>query len=130
MSTNSDDVELQTSMEKIIQRRHYEYFDTWINNFVLNLEDIWREPSAKMLEPNLEKDSHFLNSSAIVIGRGPSLKKQKHLELLANSNYRGMIIACDGILIEALKSGVKVLCYDCKINDKEIILNNQIKYEQ
>ncbi len=106
MSTNSDDVELQASMEKIIQRRHYEYFDTWINNFVLNLEYIWKEPSAKILEPNLEKDSHFLNSSAIVIGRGPSLKKQKHLELLANSNYRGMIIACDGILIEALKSGV------------------------
>ena len=28
---------------------------------------------------------------------------------------------------EALKSGVKVLCYDCKLSDEEIKLNNQIK---
>ena len=28
---------------------------------------------------------------------------------------------------EALKSGVKILCYDCKLCDEEIILNNQIK---
>ena len=30
----------------------------------------------------------------------------------------------------ALKSGVKVLCYDCKLNSEEIKLNKQIKYEQ
>ena len=28
---------------------------------------------------------------------------------------------------EAIKSGVKILCYDCKLCDEEIILNNQIK---
>ena len=31
---------------------------------------------------------------------------------------------------EAIKSGVKVLCYDCKLSDKEIKLNNLINYEQ
>ena len=30
---------------------------------------------------------------------------------------------------KALKSGVKILCYDCKLNREEIKLNNQIKYE-
>ena len=30
---------------------------------------------------------------------------------------------------EALKHGVKVLCYDCKLNYEEIKLNNQINYE-
>ena len=30
----------------------------------------------------------------------------------------------------ALKSGVKVLCYDCKLNSEEIKLNKQINYEQ
>jgi sugar fermentation stimulation protein A len=30
---------------------------------------------------------------------------------------------------KALKSGVKVLCYDCKLNDEEIKLNKQIFYE-
>ena len=28
---------------------------------------------------------------------------------------------------EALKNGVKILCYDCKLSDEEIKLNNQIK---
>tara|TARA_Y100000590_G_scaffold421580_1_gene525404 strand:- start:11 stop:706 length:696 start_codon:yes stop_codon:yes gene_type:complete len=31
---------------------------------------------------------------------------------------------------EALKSGVKILCYDCKLSTKEIKLNNQINYEK
>ena len=31
---------------------------------------------------------------------------------------------------EALKNGVRVLCYDCKLNNEEIKLNNQINYEQ
>ena len=31
---------------------------------------------------------------------------------------------------EALNNGVKMLCYDCKLNNEEIIINNQIKYEK
>ena len=31
---------------------------------------------------------------------------------------------------EALKNGVKVLCYDCKLNNEGIKLNNQINYEK
>ncbi len=31
---------------------------------------------------------------------------------------------------KALKDGVKVLCYDCKLNNEEIKLNNQINYEK
>ena len=30
----------------------------------------------------------------------------------------------------ALKSGVKILCYDCKLNNEEIRINNQINYEK
>jgi len=30
---------------------------------------------------------------------------------------------------KAIKSKIKILCYDCKITNKEITLNNQIKYE-
>jgi len=32
--------------------------------------------------------------------------------------------------IYALKNGVKVLCYDCKISSEEIKVNNQISYEK
>ena len=31
---------------------------------------------------------------------------------------------------KALKNGVKILCYDCKLNNEEIKINNQIKYEK
>jgi len=31
---------------------------------------------------------------------------------------------------KALKNGVNVLCYDCKLNSEEIIINNQINYEK
>ena len=30
----------------------------------------------------------------------------------------------------AIKNGVRILCYDCKLSNEEIILNNQINYEQ
>jgi sugar fermentation stimulation protein A len=30
---------------------------------------------------------------------------------------------------KAIKCGVKILCYDCKLNNEEIKLNKQIKYE-
>ena len=29
----------------------------------------------------------------------------------------------------ALKNGVKILCYDCKLNSEEIRINNRINYE-
>ena len=32
------------------------------------------------------------------------------------------------VFTEALKNGVKVLCYDCKLNNEEIKLNNKINY--
>ena len=32
--------------------------------------------------------------------------------------------------VKALKTGVKILCYDCKLNSEEIKLNKQINYEQ
>ena len=33
------------------------------------------------------------------------------------------------IFEKAINNGVKVLCYDCKLNNKEIIVNNEIRYE-
>ena len=30
---------------------------------------------------------------------------------------------------KAIKAGVKILCYDCKINNEEVKLNNQIKLD-
>ena len=32
--------------------------------------------------------------------------------------------------VKALKNGVKMLCYDCKLSNEEIGINNQINYER
>jgi len=34
------------------------------------------------------------------------------------------------VLNNALKNGVKILCYDCKLNNEEIVINKQIYYEK
>ena len=70
-------------------------------NFGINLPDIWKFSSATYLIPKKIK-----NDSAIVIGRGPSLKKFDHLKLLANSKYDGNIVCTDGALKSVLDSGV------------------------
>jgi hypothetical protein len=98
----STNVLIEESMKKI----HYESYDQWINNFALNLEYIWKELSAAELTHTTDKLTENQKSSAIVIGKGPSLKKFHHLELLRESNYNGTIICCDGALIDALKAGV------------------------
>ncbi len=107
MSRNtSSSKELQRSIEAIMQKKQYENFDEWVTNFALNLPNIWNEKSSKELnpstDPNYKKEKH----SAIVIGRGPSINKHKHLKLLAESNYQGTIVCCDGKLADALKAGI------------------------
>ena len=82
---------------------HKQWYDIWVKNFALNLNYIWNEPSAHELIP---KNDFSDISSALVIGRGPSLKKFDHLNVLSKSDYNGLIICSDGILIDALKNGV------------------------
>jgi len=96
---------LQNSIENVMVKRHHDFFEDYVRSFALNLPNIWNESSARELTPT--KSNHKKKIiSAIVIGRGPSLKKNNHLELLANSNYNGNIVCCDGILVDALKAGV------------------------
>lgn len=94
----------QTTIEKVMEKLHYEQFDDWVQNFAMNLSYIWEEPSARTLDKG--GSSNIGDNSAIVIGRGPSVKKHKHLELIANSDYKGSIVCGDGSLIPALRAGV------------------------
>ena len=72
----------QTSIEEIMNSIHYEAYDEWVQNFALNLSNIWSEFSARQLDlssdPNYKKDQN----SAIVIGKGPSLKQVTIKEIL------------------------------------------------
>jgi len=96
---------LKDEIEQIMEKVHYaKLFDNWVQNFALNLNNIWNESSAREL--SLNQNNLNENSSAIVVGKGPSLKKENHLKLLAESDFKGTIICCDGILIDCLKAGV------------------------
>ena len=91
-------------IEDTLQKNAFErYYDSWIQNFTKNLQHFIHGKSAKELSiPNPELNK----SSAIIIGRGPSLQKHNHLEKLAQSNFHGSIICTDGILETALKAGI------------------------
>lgn len=106
MSNNPSSKELQDSIEDIMKKTHYENFDEWVTNFALNLSNIWNEKSAKSLQSSDNENLQNEENSAIVIGRGPSIKKYDQLKLLADSDYRGTIVCCDGKLSDALKAGV------------------------
>ena len=96
---------LKDEIEQIMEKVHYaKLFDTWVQNFAVNLNNIWNESSARELTHN--QNNMNKNSSAIIIGKGPSLKKKNHLKILAESDYKGTIVCCDGALIECLKAGV------------------------
>ena len=92
------------NLENFWKKIYYEIiYDEWLENFPLNLTNIWKESAAAELTPTNSKTKL---KSAIVIGRGPSVKKKGHLEMLAKSNFSGAIICCDSALITTLKAGV------------------------
>lgn len=97
---------LQYNLEEVMKKTHYKNFEEWVTNFALNLPDIWNEKSARELDPSNVSSYKKENNSAIIIGKGPSINKHNHLKLLAESNYQGTIICCDGKLIDALNAGV------------------------
>ena len=94
---------MKISLETIMEKIQCASYDEWLENFALNLTNIWNESSAAELTPANGKTKL---KSAIVIGRGPSVKKKGHLEMLAKSNFDGAIVCCDGALINTLKAGV------------------------
>ncbi len=98
---------LEYSIDKLIEKNHYKKnYEDWVKFFALNLNDIWNEASARELDPISNSKQEFEDSSAIVIGAGPSIAKKNHLELLASSDYKGKIICTDRSLAPALKAGI------------------------
>ncbi len=101
------ELDTQKTLEQLFEKKFYEQkYDEWVKNFALNLNNIWNESSARILDPSKDPRYEASEHSAIVIGAGPSLKKHNHLDLLANSKYEGTIICTDRSLIPALKAGV------------------------
>ena len=97
----------QSKIEQVFEKNHYKSnYKNWVKYFSLNINDIWNESSARDLDPSSNSNYDPAQHSAIVIGAGPSIKKKKHLEMLAESNYQGNIVCTDRSLIPCLKAGI------------------------
>lgn len=109
-------VKLKPTLLDNVQETTRILLDIWMENFSNNLPYIRFGDDVKITVnsysannlaelaeqevPTFEKSP---KGSAIVIGRGPSIFKRKHLDLLAKSNYKGVIVSTDGMLINCLK---------------------------
>lgn len=97
----------KSEIEEVFEKLHYKQnYKDWVKNFAINLDSIWKEMSARDLDPSTNSSYKKEEHSAIVIGAGPSLEKHDHLKILANSTYDGSIICTDRVLVPALKSGI------------------------
>ena len=94
----------------LIQENTSNMIDLWMYNFARNIPDFLNGNSVKQLSvfKNGKKSikNHRPSSSAIVVGAGPSVKKNNHLEILSNSNYKGAVVCTDRMLIPCLKNGI------------------------
>lgn len=102
------DVRVEDTFREHIQKETAKsLLGTWMENFAENLPEMRKQGSKTIADLVPKRDNlDEPEGSAIVIGRGPSVFKKGHLDLLANSDYRGTILVTDGMLIECLKHGV------------------------
>lgn len=99
------DVRLRpTEKETIQQTTKDSLLQTWMQNFAENLPHILKGKTiADEVPPNPDD---VPKGVAIVVGAGPSVWKHKHLDLLAESDFKGVVVATDRMLIPCLKAGV------------------------
>lgn len=93
-----------TQREMISESTKENLMRTWLQNFARNLPNILKGKTIADLVP--EKPDEVPKGAAVVVGAGPSIYKYKHLELLAESNFKGVIISTDRMLIPCLHHGI------------------------
>jgi hypothetical protein len=128
----SKSISIKDTIENELNDVTYErFYDDWLKNFSLNLENIWNGHSARELMPTTLSE----NKSSIVIGRGPSLIKNNHLQLLKQSNYVDSIVCTDGALPTVLENNIDpetfenffVVTIDAQLHQKKIYEQEIVK---
>lgn len=94
-------VDLHPTITQQIHKGTRELLPMWMRNFAENLRLIREGETLRDLIPDGDP-----NGRVIAVGRGPSVFRHKHLALLKKSNYGGLVISTDGMLIECLKEGI------------------------
>lgn len=77
---------------QVVQKNTASLYPLWMKNWADNLETARHGDSLDVLykQPPCEK--------ALIVGRGPSLMKNNHVELLKRRPFKGKIVASDGAL--------------------------------
>lgn len=88
-----------------VQNGTHVMVDLWMYNFSRNIHDFLDGNSINDLN-TLNNQQNQEKKSAIVIGGGPSVRDNKHLELLAKSDYQGSIVCTDRMLVQCLENGI------------------------
>lgn len=92
-----------TEGEIISEATKQNLFELWVQNFAENLPYIRNgETIEKLVPPEPDKPQ----GPAIVIGAGPTVHEFKQLDLLAQSDFEGVTIATDSMLIPCLEKGI------------------------
>lgn len=113
------DIKLRMTDLDLCQETTAALLPLWMENFANNLPYIRFGNNLEMkvdnyvsnnLEELAEREIPSIDKapkgSAIVVGRGPTVFTKNHLGLLAESEYKGIICATDGMLIECLKKNI------------------------
>jgi hypothetical protein len=87
-------------VEKVTRYSFEAQMPLWCKNFAENLPYIREGKAVNDLE------GYGKGKAAIIVGAGPSLWRNKHLELLAESNFDGVVLISDKVLKDALKAGI------------------------
>ena len=100
---------------------------------VKNVTLVRKEKIAEFPDAITERGTKHLNELCVAKKKG---YQSYILYLIQREDCDSFKIAEDidedykNAFVNALKTGVKILCYDCKLNSEEIKLNKQINYEQ
>lgn len=73
---------------------------TWLRNYRTNLPAMWAGKDIFSL--------NYAETSAIIIGNGPSLRTYRQLDTLAESDYKGCVLCTDSAVAAAHQAGVRV----------------------
>ena len=119
---NKGEIAIRPTSQTIIEQGTAEtLLPIWEENFSVNLPYI-KNGDSTVVQHATGDEGHTIaeiatsevkgnpEHSAIVVGRGPSIFKHKHLEILAdakkNGTYTGLIVATDGMLLECLQRNI------------------------
>ena len=97
-------VDLDPTISQQVRKGTRELLPMWCQNFSENLPLIRQGKTLRDLA--VQEIPKPPNDRCIVVGRGPSLYRNNHLKMLAESEYEGIVLATDGALIDCLKEGI------------------------